>query len=101
MRFGGFKANGESDMTLTGHWNRIEDRIGQLWPRETLERETELWRSRLEKYSQSIRDHQELGGAINRSHDFAFRFIVRKSIERAQDKINLIDALYGRIAVKS
>jgi hypothetical protein len=86
-------------MTLTGHWNRIDQRVSKLWPRSVLEQEKQRWDERLKLYFAKVDAHIQRGGSINRSHDCAFQFIARQSLTEIQEKMNTIDVLEGKTPI--
>jgi len=83
-------------MTLTGHWNRIEERTHDLKSRNDLKREKQKWQQRRELYHHKVDAYILNGGSINRSHQWAFEFIVRQSLTEIQDMIDMMDILQGK-----
>jgi hypothetical protein len=85
-------------MTLTGHWHRIDERVYKLWPRSILEQEKQAWEKRRIHFRTSIYAHILSGGNIHRDREWAFEFVARQSIAAIQDKMNMIDALMGKLS---
>ena len=83
-------------MTLTGHWNRIVERTHNLRSRNDLRREKQKWQERRELYHRKMEAYILNGGSINRSHEWAFEFIVRQSLAEIQDMIDMMDILQGK-----
>ena len=83
-------------MTLTGHWNRIEKRTLELWPRNVLEQEKQKWQERRELYRRKVDTHIINGGTVNRDHDWAYAFIVGQSLKSIQEMLDIIGILEGR-----
>jgi hypothetical protein len=86
-------------MTLTGHWNRIDKRTAELWPRNILEQEKQRWHERWELYCDKIEAYVASGGSVNQKRARTFAFISGKSVATIQDKMNMIDALRGKTPI--
>jgi len=85
-------------MTLTGHWNRIDERVRKLWPQTVLEQEKQKLQERRKLYRDKVSAYISNGGSINRNHDWAFEFIVRQSLTEIQNKLDTIDILTDAIS---
>jgi len=85
-------------MTLTGHWNRIDRRIFELWPQEILEMEKSKWQERWRIYRRQVEKHLTSGGRIHSRQDWTFEFIVRQSLRSIEQKIDNLDFLDGKLA---
>lgn len=88
----------EKNMTLTEHWNRVDKRTRELWPRNVLEQEKDKWQERRELYCRKVDAYLLNGGSINRRNDYAFAFIVRQSLIEIQEKLDAIVILEGKTA---
>jgi hypothetical protein len=82
-------------MGPTGHWNRLEQRIWELYPQDILEQEKQKLQKAEERYVLQVDIHFKNGGSINTDHDWVFKFVVRQSLKEIQDKIDTLDFLEG------
>jgi hypothetical protein len=80
-------------MNPTGHWNRIEQRVGELWPQDVLKQEKQKLEEAGKVYHRNVATHIMCGGAINQAHDWLFNFIIRQSLKEIQEKIDTLDFL--------
>jgi hypothetical protein len=80
-------------MSPTGHWNRIEQRVGDLWPQDVLEQEKRKLEKAGEVYHHKVTAYVMGGGTINQSHDWVFNFVIRQSLKEIQEKIDTLNIL--------
>jgi len=80
-------------MIPTGHWNRIEKRVKELWPQNVLEQEKQKLETARKLYRRKISAYMTSGGRINQNHDWVFEFIIRQSLTEIQEKIDTLAVL--------
>jgi len=89
-------------MTLTGFWKRIDDWVYSLESGDELAWAHQEMNERLEHYDYALDDHFRNGGSVSSRHDWTFRFIVRKcldKIERRTADLSFLDStITGPIA---
>jgi hypothetical protein len=88
-------------MNPTGHWNRLDKRIREIWPRDILEQEKQKLEEARRLYRLKVNNHIASGGRINRDHDWVFEFIIRQSLTEMKEKIDVIDILEDVLSANS
>ena len=84
-------------MSPTGHWNGLEQRISELFPKDVLVQEKQKLQRAEERYVLQADTHIKNGGSINTDHDWLFKFFVRQSLKEIQDKID--DLIFSKVCV--
>jgi hypothetical protein len=65
-----------------GHWNRLEQRIWELFPQDIVEQEKQKLQKAIERYLLQVDIHIKNGGSINTDHDWVFKFVVHQSLKK-------------------